>query len=158
MQFSLRTLLIATTAVAIYVGGSFGVVRTLSVWQGSSAMGMIPYSYLLFGMPTFVLWVVAVVWAYERRERPGMKPLIGGLLLMLAWRVASPLVQAAILQPVLASGSARDVYLTFYTLINALMQTLSWALLLYAFVKASDANAPPVAQPQGASPISPSER
>jgi hypothetical protein len=37
MHFSLRTLLVATTAVAIYIGGSLGIARTLSIWRAYGA-------------------------------------------------------------------------------------------------------------------------
>src|SRR5262245_6037133 len=118
MQFSLRTLLIATTAVAIYVGGSLGIVRTLSGWRGSPGLGSLNYVYLLSGLPAFVLWVIAAVWAFERRERPGMRVLLWGLVLTVAWRFASPLVQAAIIQPMGASGAIREAYFATYALLN----------------------------------------
>jgi hypothetical protein len=89
MQFSLRTLLIATTAVAIYVGGTLGILRTIDGWQGG-AVGSFNVIYILSGLPLFVLWAIAAVWAFERRERPGMKPLLWGLVLTAAWRLVAP--------------------------------------------------------------------
>ena len=86
-------------------------------------------------MPIFVLWVGAAVWAFDRRQRPGMKALLGGLVLTAAWRFASPLVQTVIFQP---SGASWEGAFTAFTLFNALVQTTIWSLLLYAFVKVSE--------------------
>jgi hypothetical protein len=144
MHFRLRTLLVATTAVAIYVGGSLGIARTLSMWRGAVRLGSINYVYLLADLPTFVLWVVGAVWAFDRRERPGMKALLWGLVLAAAWRFASPLAQAAVLQPILASGGSHQAVFAAFTLFNTLVQTASWAMLLYAFIKASEPRSAPV--------------
>lgn len=149
MQFSLRTLLIATTAVAIYVGGSLGIVRTLNVWNGRTGVNSLSYVVLFSDMPKFVLWVVAAVWAFERRERPGMKALLGGLVLAAAWRFASPLVQGMIFRPL---GANWEGAFTAFTLFNALMQTVSWGLLFYAFIKATERNPTPALSQEESSP------
>ena len=137
MQFSLRTLLVATTAVAIYVGGSLGMVRTLNLWRGGSGLGPLNYVYLLSDLPMFVLWVGGAVWAFDRRDRPGMKALVCGLALTAAWRFASPLVQSAVFQSMSSSASQQIAFASF-TLINALLQTTSWTLILYVFVKVAE--------------------
>jgi len=143
MQFSLRTLLVATTAVAIYVGGSLGMVRTLNIWRGGSGLGPLNYVYLLSDLPMFALWVVGAVWAFDRRERPGMKALVCGLALTAAWRFASPLVQSMLFQS-LSSGSASQQFaFAAFTLINALVQTTNWTLILYAFVKVAESSSTP---------------
>lgn len=138
MHFSLRTLLVATTAVAVYVGGTLGIIRTMNSWQGSGTVASYSFVYILSGLPTFVLWAVAGAWAFERRERPGMKPLLWGLLLTAAWRLAAPFVQAAVLQIAAPGGSAMQSFFAGFSLINAAVQTASWALLFYAFVKAAE--------------------
>jgi hypothetical protein len=136
MHFSLRTLLIATTAVAIYVGGSLGMMRTL---RGGGSLP--PISFLFFAdLPLFVLWVFATVWGYERRERPGMKALLGGLILTAVWRFASPLVQALVFTP---SGPSWEGAYTAFTLFSALVKTTIWALLLYALFKTAERNPTP---------------
>jgi hypothetical protein len=135
MHFSLRTLLVATTAVAIYMGGSLGLVRTLNVWQGRGGVHSLSYVYLFSDMPMFVLWVIAAVWAFDRSERPGMKALLGGLVLAAAWRFASPLVQAVIFQPI---GANWEGAFAAFTIFNALVHTTIWGLLLYALLKAAE--------------------
>ena len=137
MHFSLRTLLIATTAVAIYVGGSLGMLRTLNLWRGGGR-GLPSVSYLFFlDMPLFVLWVFAAVWGYDRRQRPGMKALLGGLILTAVWRFASPIVQTMIFRPLAAGGANGEMAFAAFTIFNALVHTTIWALLFYAFVKAA---------------------
>ena len=140
MHFSLRTLLVATTAVAVYVGGTLGIMRTLTGWSGSGGFGSLNYIYLLAGLPTFVLWAVAAVWAYERRERPGMRPLLWGLVLTAAWRMAAPLVQGVVFQltGTGAGGAGQQASFAAFSLFNAAVQTASWALLFYAFIKAAE--------------------
>ena len=139
MQFSLRTLLIATTAVAIYVGGSLGMLRTVNAWYGGGSLR--PVSFLFFSdLPLFVLWVFATVWGYERRERPGMKALLVGLALTACWRFASPIFQALIVRP---SGASWEGAYTGFTLLNALVKTTIWALLLYALFKAAEQTSTP---------------
>ena len=135
MHFSLRTLLVATTAVTIYIGGSLGMVRTLNVWQGRSGVHSVSYVYLFSDMPMFVLWVVAAVWAFDRSERPGMKALLAGLVLAAAWRFASPLVQAVIFRPI---GANWEGVFAAFTIFNALVHTTIWGLLLYALFKAAE--------------------
>lgn len=138
MHFSLRTLLIATTAVAIYVGGSLGMLRTLNLWRGGGR-GLQSVSYLFFlDMPLFVLWVFAAVWGYDRRQRPGMKALLAGLILTAVWRFASPIVQTMIFRPLAAGGANGEMAFAAFTIFNALVQTTIWALLFYAFVKAAE--------------------
>ncbi len=144
MHFSLRTLLVATTAAAVYVGGSLAIVRTLTSWSGSGGFGSLNYIYLLAGLSTFVLWAVATVWAFERRGRPGMRPLLWGLVLAAAWRMASPLVQAAVFQLTGPGGAGQQASFAAFSLFNAAVQTATWALLFYAFVKASESRPTPV--------------
>ena len=139
MQFSLRTLLIATTAVAIYVGGSLGMLRTVNAWYGGGSLR--PVSFLFFSdLPLFVLWVFAIVWGYERRERPGMKALLGGLALAACWRFASPIFQTLIVRP---TGASWEGAFSAWVIFNALVHTTIWALLLYALVKAAERNPTP---------------
>ena len=158
MHFSLRTLLVATTAVAVYVGGTLGIMRTMNSWPGSGAPGSYSFVYILSGLPTFVLWAVAGAWAFERRERPGMKPLLWGLLLTAAWRLAAPFAQAVVLQIAGPGGGAMQAFFAAFSLVNALMQTVSWALLFYAFVKASEPRPAPVSPWEEPSPGDPHDR
>ncbi|MBL9165845.1 MAG: hypothetical protein JNL18_24190 [Planctomycetaceae bacterium] len=154
MHFSLRTLLIATTAVAIYVGGSLGILRTLNAWQRGGALR--PISFLFFSdLPLFVLWVFAAVWGYERRQRPGMNALLGGLGLTACWRFASPIVQTIIVRP---SGASWEGAFSAFVIFNALIHTTIWALLLYAFVKASESRPAPVSPWEEPSPGDPHDR
>lgn len=152
MHFSLRTLLVATTAVAVYVGGSLGIIRTLSSWQGPGAIGSYNVVYMLSGLPTFVLWTVAAVWAFERRERPGIKPLLWGLIFTAAWRFAIPLVQMAMYQIAGPSGSSQQFGFAALSIVNAMMQTACWALLFYAFIKATEPQPAPVSPWEDPSP------
>lgn len=147
MQFSLRTLLIATTAVAIYVGGSLGMLRTVNAWYGGGSLR--PISFLFFSdLPLFVLWVLAAVWGYDRRQRPGMKALLGGLALTACWRFASPILQTIIVRP---SGASWEGAFSAWVIVNALVHTTIWALLLYALFKAAESR-PAVVSPLKATP------
>lgn len=153
MHFNLRTLLVIITAVAIYLGGSLGMLRTLNLWRGGGR-ALSSVSYLFFSdMPLFVLWVFAAVWAYDRRERPGMRALLAGLILTAVWRFASPIVQTAIFNPLAAGGANWEGAFAAFTILNALMQTTIWALLLYALVKSSQCQS--VVDSPGAVPMLP---
>lgn len=147
MHFSLRTLLIATTAVAIYVGGSLGMIRTLNQWHGRGRS--LPSISLLFfsDLPLFVLWVFAAVWAYDRRERPGMSALIAGLSLTAVWRFASPIIQAVVFEPLAAGGTSWEFSFAAFNIFSRLVQTLIWGLILYAFVKATGSRPKPSSRP-----------
>jgi hypothetical protein len=137
MHFSLRSLLVATTAVAIYVGGFLGILRTMNGWQGAGTVSSYNIIYMLSGLPQFVLLAIAAVWAFDGRDRPGFKPLLWGLALTAAWRFLGPLVQMAPFQLIAPSGPNQQFFFAAFALVNAMMQTASWAVLFYAFVKAS---------------------
>jgi hypothetical protein len=142
MHFSLRTLLIVTTAVAIYVGGSLGMLRTLNLWSGGRR-GLPSLSYLFFAdLPLFVLWVFAAVWAYDRRQRPGMRALLGGLFLAAVWRFASPLMQTLLFQPMARGGANWEGAFAAFTVLTALVQTTIWGLFFYALVQAAGRDRP----------------
>ena len=154
MQFSLRTLLIATTAVAIYVGGSLGMMRTVNAWYGGGSLR--PISFLFFrDLPLFVLWVFATVWGYDRRERPGMKALLGGLALTACWRFASPIFQTLIVRP---NGASWQGAFSAWVIFNALVHTTIWALLLYALVKAAEPKPTPALSQEESSPADSRDR
>jgi hypothetical protein len=138
MHFSLRTLLVAATAVAIYVGGSLGILRTVNGWAGASGLGFWNGVHVFFGLPLFVLWAFAVVWAFERRERPGVKLLFWGLAFTAAWRLVALLVQMSAFHFMGIDGSNQLFFYAAFELFNGLIETASWAVLFFAFVKASE--------------------
>jgi hypothetical protein len=141
MHFSLRTLLIATTAAAIYIGGSFGILRTLADGGRVDSFGVI---YLLSGVPLFVLWSFAVVWAFERRLQPGCKALLWGLVITASWHFVGPLLQMALIRLTTMGGLSQQFMFTGLGFLNAIVQAATWALLFYAFVKASESRPTPV--------------
>ena len=61
----LRTLLVATTAAAIYIGGILALFRTVDQSSASSPFALV---HVISGLFIFVLWCVAGEWAFRHRS------------------------------------------------------------------------------------------
>lgn len=148
MQFSLRTLLIATTAAAIYIGGFLALFRTVDQGNASSPVALV---HAICGLPIFVLWCVAGEWAFRRRSSASSARLmLAAILTAAAWRLLSPFAQALFFRFVsLNSGNVDAVqwYSAFMSLLHSIFEFASWLLMTFAVVQGTKAMPAPAATP-----------
>jgi hypothetical protein len=137
MQFSLRTLLIATTAAAIYMAGILALFPTVDQSNASSPLALV---HAMCGMPIFVLWCVAGEWAFRRRSSASSaKLMLAAILTAAAWRLFSPIAQAIFFHFVsLDSGNADAIqwYSAYMSLLHSIFEFASWLLMIFAVVQA----------------------
>lgn len=140
MHFSLRTLLIATTAAAVYIGGFLAFFRTIAPGSPSSSFALV---HATCGLPIFVLWCVAGEWAFRRRSSAASARLmLAAILTAAAWRLLSPFAQALFFRFVsLNSGNADAVqwYSGITTLLHSIFEFASWLLMTFAVVQGTKA-------------------
>ena len=146
MQFSLRTLLIATTAAAIYIGGFLALFRTVDQGNASSPVALV---HAICGLPIFVLWCVAGEWAFRRRSSASSaKLMLAAILTAAAWRLLSPFAQALFFRFVsLNSGNVDAVqwYSAFMSLLHSIFEFASWLLMTFAVVQGTKGMPAPAA-------------
>jgi len=146
MQFSLRTLLIATTAAAIYIGGFLALFRTVDQSSASSPLALV---HAMCGLPIFVLWCVAGEWAFRRRSSASSaKLMLAAILTAAAWRLFSPIAQAIFFHFVsLDSGNADAIqwYSAYMSLLHSIFEFASWLLMTFAVVQGMKATPEPEA-------------
>lgn len=141
MQFNLRTLLIATTAAAVYIGGILSLFRTVDQSSASSPFALV---HVISGLFIFVLWCVAGEWAFRHRSSASSaKLMLAAILTAAAWRLLSPFAQAIFFRLVsLNSGNVDAVqwYGVFMSLLNSIFEFASWLLMIFAVVQAIKTN------------------
>jgi hypothetical protein len=150
MHFSLRTLLVATTAVAVYVGFHLGMIRTL---HGASTLHGPGFLSMLYRLPLFIIWSVAAANIYPRRHQsPHANLVLAAILLGFLGLFVSPFAQIVFLRMGGPNGGSMEFmrwYSAAYVLVGGAVEAICWGLLLYAYAKAT---ATGVARPQ--SPLS----
>jgi hypothetical protein len=146
MHFSLRMLLIAATAAAVYIGSFLALIRTVAPYRASSPLAVVHYTC---DLPLFVLWCVAGEWAFRRRSSASSARLMFAAILMIAaWRLFSPFVQALLFQFLEVNFGDVGVlqwYGVIATLINNIVEFTSWLLMTFAVIwgmNACPANSP----------------
>ena len=137
MQFSLRTLLIATTAVAIYVGGFLVLFRTLGQGDESSPFAVV---HAVCGLPIFILWCVAGEWAFRRRSSAlSAKLMLAAILMAAAWRLLSPFAHAIFFRFFSLNSGNVDAFQSYRvtaSLLQSSFEFASWLLMTFAVVQA----------------------
>jgi hypothetical protein len=149
MHFSLRTLLIAMTAAAVYVGGLLGLYRS---FDSSGVSSPFVAMQAVCGLPIFILWCVAGEWAFRRRSHiPAARLMFAAILTAAAWRLCSPFFQAMFFRyySLNSGGSVNAVqwYSAIATLLHSLFEFASWFLMTFAIIRATKATPKPDASP-----------
>ena len=134
MHFSLRTLLIVTTAAAVYIGSFLALVRTVAPERASRPLSLV---HVTAGMPIFVLWCLAGEWALRRRaSAPSARLLFAAILTIAAWCLLSPFAQALLFRFVsLDSENAYQWYGVIASLLDNIFEFASWLLMILAVVQ-----------------------
>lgn len=144
MHFSLRTLLIATTAVAIYVGFHLGMFRTFSPRR---SLDDVVFIAMLYRLPLFIIWSIAGSMVFDRRVALGRANLVlAAILLAATWMMLSPFAQAALFHfqsfnP--NNWGGRRWYGAAWSILDGVVEAASWGLMLYAYLETSRAPALP---------------
>jgi hypothetical protein len=132
MQFSLRTIFIIFTTVAVYTAVNVALVQ----WAGA-AKSLGPYAASM--LPMFLLWVVAVFWIYEHRATlTGYRLVLIALLLSITWRLASQAITSLAFRLISTSGAGVPWLFTLQMFLDGFVRAAAWALVIYAFVRAND--------------------
>ncbi len=135
MHFSLRALLIAATAAAVYIGSFLALIRTVAPYRASSPLAVVHHTC---DLPLFVLWCVAGEWAFRRRSSASSARLmLAAILMIAAWRLFSPFVQALLFQFLEVNFGDVGVlqwYGVIATLINNIVEFTSWLLMTFAVI------------------------
>jgi hypothetical protein len=135
MQFSLRTIFIIITTVAVYTAAE------VALYQSTPEMGEMRALEAVVGLPLFVLWIVAACWVFQhRRKLEAYRLVLVALLIVIGWKVAGEIIYTIAFQLLNSSrhglGSA---LLTLSSLFYDLADTASWALVLLAYIRANKA-------------------
>ena len=142
MHFSLRTLLIATTVAAIYVGGLLGLMRT---FQSSGISSPYILFHALCGLPIFILWCVAGEWALRNRSaNSSARAMLAAVVIAAAWRLSSPVLQTLFFSFVTPGSGGFQIYSIFSSVLHATCEFTSWLLMSYAVVQAVRRDEPSV--------------
>ena len=135
IHFSLRTLLIVTTAAAVYIGSYLALARTVRPQRALTAIGIFRST---FGMPIFVLWCLASEWAFRRRSSSSAARLmLAAILTIVGWRVLAPFAQAFLFRFItLNSDDAWQWYGVIAALLGSIFEFASWLLMICAVIQA----------------------
>jgi uncharacterized BrkB/YihY/UPF0761 family membrane protein len=128
MQFSLRTILVAMTAAAVYIGGIIGLDGALE----QSYYGSTYFTWnVVSGLPTFVLWCVAGEWAFRwRRRSPAARLLLAAIVVGAAWTVLGMLSYV-----LMETAFSNEFVYTAFSVINNLVDFVTWLLFALAVVR-----------------------
>lgn len=146
MHFSLRTLLVVITAVAVYIGFHLGMIRTFYGRNALTASGLFG---MLYHLPLFIIWSVAAASIYPvRRKIPHANLALAAILLAFAWQLTSPFAQHVFLRLLqsgnssfqsggtsLVSTNALRWYGSAFAVIEGVVEAMCWGLILYAYLK-----------------------
>jgi len=145
-HFSLRTLLIVTTAAAVYIGSFLALIRTVYPESASRPLSLV---HVTCGVPIFVLWCVAGEWAFRRRaSAASARLMLAAILTTAAWCLLSPFAQALFFRFVsLNSENAYQWYGVIAGLLDSIFEFTSWLLLTFAVVQGMKAMPEPTAAP-----------
>lgn len=140
MHFSLRTLLVVITAVAIYIGFHLGMIRTL---HGATALRAPGFLSMLYRLPLFIIWSVAAANIYPRRHQsPHANLVLTAILLGFLGLFVSPFAQFVYVRVSEPNGGSMEFmrwYTAAYVLVSGAVEATCWGLLLYAYAKATAA-------------------
>ena len=134
MQFSLRTLLIVTTVVAAYFGGYIALYSRYYARQEMEELTR----YLAFTLPQFGFFCLAITWLFNRRHTlRGSAYAIAGLTCMLLWNYLVIPLESWAFAAIYAATRDFDWLHNFRTFYYAVVPSICWGLLLYAYVFAN---------------------
>jgi hypothetical protein len=135
MQFSLRTIFIIFTTVAVYTAVEVALYRSAPDIGSSRSL------YTVALLPLFVLWVVAACWVFEhRRTLEAYRLVLLAILLNIGSRLFGEVITTLGYHFVTTSrnGLGAAVF-ALSSLFYAAANTASWALVLLAYVRANQA-------------------
>jgi hypothetical protein len=138
LQFRLRTLLLVTTATAVYLGVNTGLNRLLN--NSPVAFGGQLLWRAAFKLPLFLVWLIAAIWVYERRRRlRGSGLVMWALGLMIAWNTVSDQLNLVLISH-LNQGSRplASIFLMALSVISIAVTAAGWALILVAYARSND--------------------
>jgi len=127
-----------TTATAIFLGVNSVLYRVLGTPGGLSGGPVLMRS--MFRLPLFLVWLIAAVWVYERRDRlKSSGVVLTALVLMLAWEtVSDPLSMAVILRMTPAPGSVGQILIMALNLFSMIVMIAGWVLVLVAYARSNE--------------------
>jgi uncharacterized membrane protein len=148
MHFRLRTVFIVFTAVAIYTAVHVALLQNIG------PAGLSRGVFAAEALPLFVVWVVAAVWVFEnRRNLVAADLVLVALLLNIGWAFANEAITAMGYQLLQSSGRTNVSWLFGVSgLVGVAIKTVSWGLLLLAFVRANRARNPAASTRTGLPP------
>ena len=136
-NFSLRSLLFVTTAVAVIIGTKLFIIELTRSPRIDDRYYEFIWNLQTWGdVPVLVIWSVAIEWVLRRTDRqtPGRALLVSALALSLVWTLVGHSVIYQSLK-YLWQGDAYLVAINMMVLINYVLSTIVWILTLAAFVR-----------------------
>ena len=129
MQFSLRTVLFAVTAAALYIGSVLGLSRALTPNQGAEYIVALQ---VVSGAPLFVLWCLMGAWSFRRRQESiSARLMFAAIATALASTLIGPFAFMAF-----RSFMSVQTFAAFVSMFHNLVQFATWLLLSWAVVHA----------------------
>jgi hypothetical protein len=138
MHFSLRTLLVIVTAVAVYVGFHLGMFRTFSPRR---SLDVVVFIAMLYRLPLFIIWSIACSMVFNRRVALRRANLvIAAILLAATWMMLFPFAQTTLFHlPSFNQNNLVDRrwYGAALSILDGAVEAASWGLMLYAYLETS---------------------
>lgn len=133
-HFSVRSLLFATTVAAAYFGSYIALYSQFYTRHEMEELTR----HLIFGLPKFGFFCLAVTWLFNRRDSlQGATFAITGLAGMLLWEYLVIPLEGWAFAAIYASTSDFDWLQYVRTFYYAIVPSVCWGLLLYAYVTAN---------------------
>jgi hypothetical protein len=130
-HFSLRSILFVTTVVAVYLGGYISLYSQFYTRHEMEE----PTRYLIFALPKFVFFCLAITWLFNRRHcLQGAMYAIAGLSGILLWDYLVIPLESWAFTAIYASTSDFNWLHYVRTFYYAIVPSVCWGLLLYAYV------------------------
>ena len=137
MQFRLRTLLLVTTATAVFLG-----VNSVLYQMMGAVSGIWPSVAFrsLFRLPQFLVWLVGALWVFERRARLRNPELVLlALGIAMSWHtVSEPLSMVIFTRIPPMQGTLGQLTLMGLTLASIAVDVVVWGLVLVAYARANE--------------------
>jgi hypothetical protein len=134
MQFSLRTIFIIFTTVAVYTAFHAALYQTANISTLSVSLGF----NAALTLPLFVLWVLATAWVYQHRgELKEFRLVLIALLLCIGDKILGEILITIAYRSINSVPPSVAWIFTLRTLLHVAIQFTTWALVLLAYVRAN---------------------
>src|SRR5215213_987078 len=131
MHFSLRATFIIVTTVAVYTAIHAAMFRMAPMSGMAISLGVNAAAQL----PVFLVWTIAALWVFDRRQQlKGSRLVLIALLLEIAWRPASEAISMIAYRFMQSSPGTMGGIFFARSILDMAIKTAAWSMLLIAYI------------------------